>query len=204
MKLTGLVVLTALSLGVATYALIVYSLLPPGSLVHPDMRAGFEARPAGLYVHVLGSIVALALGPFQFWSRLRAAHLRLHRISGRVYLGVGVLCGGLAGLYMALHAFGGALSQAGFAGLALAWLLTGFFAYRAIRGRDATAHRRWMVRNFALTFAAVTLRLYLPLSVVLGVQFEVAYPIIAWLCWVPNILIAEVLFNSPRRRSVPA
>jgi hypothetical protein len=52
-----------------------------------------------------------------------------------------------------------------------------------------------MVRNFALTFAAVTLRLWLPASVVAGVPFGLAYPAIAWLCWVPNALFAEVLLG---------
>jgi hypothetical protein len=52
-----------------------------------------------------------------------------------------------------------------------------------------------MVRNFALTFAAVTLRFYLPGSVAAGIAFELAYPVIAWLCWLPNIVIAELLFN---------
>ena len=52
-----------------------------------------------------------------------------------------------------------------------------------------------MVRNFSLTFAAVTLRLYLPSTVVLGIAFENAYPFVAWLCWVPNLVVAEFLFK---------
>ena len=56
-----------------------------------------------------------------------------------------------------------------------------------------------MVRNFALTFAAVTLRLWLPGMVVGGVPMEIAYPIVAWLCWVPNLIVAEALFNPPAR-----
>jgi hypothetical protein len=111
---------------------------------------------------------------------------------GRLYLGVGVLCGGLAGLYLATHAFGGPVSRLGFASLALAWLYTGWRAYRAIRAREVATHRRWMVRNFALTFAAVTLRLWIPASVVAGLPFATAYAAIAWLCWVPNLLFAEV------------
>jgi len=58
-----------------------------------------------------------------------------------------------------------------------------------------------MVRNFALTFAAVTLRLWLPASIASGVAFEVAYPVVAWLCWVPNLVLAEWLFN---RKAGPA
>ena len=83
----------------------------------------------------------------------------------------------------------------GFAGLALAWLYTGLRAYLAIRGGEIGEHRKWMVRNFSLTFAAVMLRLYLPLSMLAGVEFIVAYAIIAWLCWIPNLVYAEWKFN---------
>src|SRR5690606_9843127 len=136
--------------------------------------------------HVFAAAVALTLGPFQFSTSLRARYPAFHRWSGRLYLGVGVLVGGLAGLYMAAHAFGGLPARLGFACLALGWLYTGLRGYRAIRARDVADHRRWMVRNFALTFAAVTLRLWLPASVAAGIAFELAYPVIAWLCWVPN------------------
>ena len=82
---------------------------------------------------------------------------------GRIYLGVGVLIGGIAGLIMSTHAFGGTPARLGFGTLAVVWLFTGARAYLAIRGGDVATHRRWMVRNFSLTFAAVTLRLYLPI-----------------------------------------
>lgn len=188
--------LAALSLAVAGYAVVVYGFFPLGAVLHPDMRATFESQRAGVYVHVFASAVALLIGPFQFSARLRSRHPALHRFLGRLYLGVGVLIGGVAGLFMAFHAFGGVVAKAGFAGLALAWLYTGLRAYRAIRVRDVSAHRRWMIRNFALTFAAVTLRLWLPASVLSGAQFEVAYPVISWLCWVPNLLLAELLLRT--------
>jgi len=199
MRLAGFAALVVLSLGVAGYAVAVYGYLPLGAWLHPDMRATFEAHRAGIYAHVFASAIALALGPFQFWARLRTTRLTLHRWLGRLYLGIGVLVGGLSGLYMAFHAFGGPVSRLGFGSLALAWLYTGFRAYRAIRARDVAAHRRWMVRNFALAFAAVTLRLWLPVSVASGAPFELAYPVIAWLCWVPNLLVAECLLHQERR-----
>jgi len=196
MRFAGFAMLVILSLGVAGYAIAVYGFLPLGALLHPDMRATFEAHPAGIYAHVFASAVALALGPFQFWDRLRAAGLALHRWSGRLYLGAGVLIGGLSGLYMAFHAFGGLASRLGFTCLAMAWLYTGFRAYQAIRARDVASHRRWMIRNFALAFAAVTLRLWLPASIASGVPFELAYPVVAWLCWVPNVVVAELLVRQ--------
>jgi Predicted membrane protein (DUF2306) len=82
--------------------------------------------------------------------------------------------------------------------LAAAWLYSGIQAYLAIRAGSVAAHRIWMVRNFALTFAAVMLRLYLAGSVIAGIEFDVAYPYIAWICWVPNLVAAELLFNKTR------
>jgi hypothetical protein len=56
-----------------------------------------------------------------------------------------------------------------------------------------------MIRSFALTLAAVTLRLYLPLSRIAGIPFYDAYVPIAWLCWVPNLLVAETWLRLRRR-----
>jgi uncharacterized membrane protein len=198
-------VVAVLSLGVAAWSVLAYALLPLGAAVHPDMRAAFEAQRAVVYVHAYAAAFALALGPLQFSARLRAARPALHRWTGRLYLGVGVAIGGVAGLAMAPQAYGGTVARAGFAALALAWLYTGLRAWRAIRARDVAAHRRWMVRNFALTFAAVTLRLWLPVSVVSGLPLALAYPGIAWLCWVPNLWVAEFMIlgrSRPARAAV--
>jgi hypothetical protein len=48
-----------------------------------------------------------------------------------------------------------------------------------------------MIRSYALCLAAVTLRLWLPVGLAQGVRFEVMYPLVAWLCWVPNLMLAE-------------
>ena len=48
-----------------------------------------------------------------------------------------------------------------------------------------------MIRSFALTLAAVTLRTYLPISGLLHLDFMQAYVAISFLAWVPNLLIAE-------------
>jgi hypothetical protein len=74
-----------------------------------------------------------------------------------------------------------------------------FLGAMAMIERDLTfteAHRPWMVRNRAPTFAAVMLRLWLPGPVAAGAPFHVAYPAIAWLCWVPSLLVAELLLQS--------
>jgi uncharacterized membrane protein len=186
------------ALGVAAYAAIGYAVLPLGALVGPEMKASFELRPVGIYMHVFSAVFALAIGPFQFSERLRERSRRLHRWLGRLYLGVGVLLGGLSGLYLSQYALGGPVAKLGFAALAVCWIATGVAAYRAVRRGDIASHRKWMVRNLALTLAAVTLRIYFPVLAVAGVPFEVAYPLVAWLCWVPNLIVAERFHANAR------
>ncbi len=191
--------LAFLCLALAGYAVAAYGLLPVGALVHPDLKPGFEAHAVALRLHIFGAAVAMALGPWQFWGRLRARRPRLHRAMGRAYLGVGVAVGGSAGLYVAQHAIGGPVAGAGFTLLASAWLFTGWRAYAAIRAGRVAEHRAWMLQNFALTLAALTLRLYLAAALIGGVAFEVAYPAIAWLCWVPNLVVARLALARAAR-----
>lgn len=192
---TGLGILVV---GVAGFAVFAYGFRPLGAMVHPDLRPSFAAHPAGLYVHVFASVVALLLGPLQFSTRLRRRSLELHRRLGSVAL-LATIIGGLAGLHMARFAYGGLASRLGFAALALLWLATAVMGIVTIARGDVAGHRRWLVRNFALTLAAVSLRLYIPLSFVAGIDFARAYPVIAWLCWVPNLAVAEIWFARPRR-----
>lgn len=186
-----------LCIGIAAYAIVAYAAFPLGALVHPDMKTNFENHRLMVYLHIFASSIALLIGPLQFTKKLRISRPRLHRALGKVYLSVGVLLGGVAGLLMAGLAYGGLGSNLGFGILAVLWLYTGARAYWAIRHGDVVAHQRWMIRNFSLTLAAVTLRIYLPLSLVFAWPFDIAYPIISWLCWLPNLLIAEWLYNRP-------
>jgi uncharacterized membrane protein len=141
--------------------------------------------------HFLGAGVALLIGGFQFSQRLRAAYPVAHRWNGRVYLAA-VLIGGVGGFGIAGIAHGGPPTQVGFTMLAMLWLYSGARAYGAIRAGDIAEHRRWMVRNFALTFGAVTLRVELGLFTgVLGWSFDHAYVTVAWLSWVGNLVVAE-------------
>lgn len=178
-----------LALAVAGYATVL--LLEP-TLRPLFVRALFAERPIATIAHFAGSALALAIGGFQLNSRLRVRFIGAHRWLGRLYV-LGVALGGFSGVLLALHASGGAIAQLGFGLLAVSWLGCTLGAYWYIRAGNSGAHRRWMIRSFALTFAAVTLRIYLPASQITGIPIELAYPAISWLAWVPNLLIAEFL-----------
>jgi uncharacterized membrane protein len=144
-----------------------------------------------LRLHIAGGIGALVAGPWQFSQKLRARALNLHRWLGRFYL-LEVALGSIAGFAMATVSMEGLPTHFGFGILAVVWFGSGLQAYRKILGGEIEAHRQWMIRNFALTLAAVTLRVYMPLMLaVLHWPFARAYITVAWLCWVPNVIVAE-------------
>ncbi len=111
---------------------------------------------------VLGA-VTLVIGPLQFLVGFRARFPRSHRYLGRTYA-VAVVIGSIAGLVAARMSTSGIPAQIGFVLLALAWLFTMWKGYRAARARCFADHRIWMIRNYALTFAAVLLRVFLGLG----------------------------------------
>jgi hypothetical protein len=196
----GVMVLILLSVPIALYA-FGFQFAGLGS---PEFHARFATSPSMAVFHVLGGGFALLAGGFQFSTGLRSRAPALHRWLGRFYLMV-VLFGAIGGGALATMAAGGLVARVGFFTLAILWLWSGAAAYLAIRARDIDTHRRWMVRNFALTFAAVTLRIHLPvLTVGLGYPFEVAYPVVAWLAWVPNLIVAEWLILARRPRAAVA
>jgi uncharacterized membrane protein len=180
----------------------------------PSVAAPYVDAPAlvraALYLHIVAASIALLLGPLQFLRGLRNRAPRVHRGTGRVYL-VAVVCAGLSALVIAPYNSAGLVGVFGFGLLAVFWLVTAWYAYRSARQREIPTHQAWMIRNYALTFAAVTLRLWLP--VLMGIQvglggqevdtveiFFNAYAIVPFLCWVPNLLVAEWLI---RRRGLP-
>lgn len=143
----------------------------------------------GFYTHILGGGIALLIGWTQFSPRLRSRSPALHRNLGKIYL-FAVLCSGLAGLAIAFYATGGLVASVGFISLAGIWLYTSYRAYQHIRHGRIPAHQRMMTYSYAACFAAVTLRLWLPILILIFQDFMLAYQIVAWLCWVPNLWVA--------------
>jgi len=194
MKRIGWAVMTVLALIIAAYAI---ALLFVAGMRAPFLQERFITVPLAAYLHLAGAGIALAAGAFQHNGRIRTRYLNAHRWLGRTYV-VSVLLGGSAALVLATMSQAGLVTHVGFGLLAVLWLFSTGMAYRYIRAGNQALHRRWMIRSYAFTFAAVTLRIYLPLSQVAGIPFDDAYQTISWLCWVPNLIVAEWIILRQR------
>ncbi|WP_296736440.1 DUF2306 domain-containing protein [Mesorhizobium sp.] len=165
----------------------------------------FVTHRTALILHAVSASVALLVGPWQFLPGIRLRRPWLHRYFGRTYAAT-VLTAWVASIPIALHAETGKVAAIGFLALGGFWVVTTAVAVSFILRRRVAQHRRWMIRSYALTAAAITLRIYLGLSGALGISFAEAYPAIAWLCWVPNLLIVEIflLRGSEKVAGAPA
>lgn len=149
------------------------------------------------YTHISLGGIALLIGWTQFITRLRTRKIKIHRTVGKIYV-LAVLCSALSGFYIALFATGGLIPSAGFACLATIWFYSTLQAYLFIRRRDIDSHQQMMIYSYAACFAAVTLRLYLPLLQLGFGNFLTAYSIVAWLCWIPNLIVAYFIVRKVR------
>jgi uncharacterized membrane protein len=165
-------------------------LIPGAPGAAPPILANRFTHLGLLTVHAGFAATALILGPLQILTRLRLKRPAIHRWIGRGYV-ICCLSGGVAGLILAFGAQTGPVSTAGFGTLAMLWLATTSLGWLSARDRRYAEHRRWMIRSYALTFAAVTLRLYLPFAFILPTGYDNTYRAISFLCWIPNLAFAE-------------
>ncbi|MFY0689319.1 MAG: DUF2306 domain-containing protein [Cyclobacteriaceae bacterium] len=148
------------------------------------------------YTHIVLGGLALLVGWTQFNDRVRLSRPALHRTIGKVYV-LAVMASGFSGLYIAMFATGGLISILGFASLAIIWLSSTLQSFMAIvRERNVIKHQRLMVYSYAATFAAVTLRIWLPILIGIFGEFLPAYQMVAWMCWVPNLAVAYLIVRK--------
>ncbi len=154
-----------------------------------------------LLIHIVFGVIALVVGPFQFFAMIRNRYPRFHRLTGRIYL-ASILIGGISALYLAIFhnildqhklAFGfGAL------GLATAWLTTSGMALWAILKRRIVQHKEWMIRSYVVTCGFSFYRIMHDAALFAGYGDygpEVS-GIFAWACWSVPLLFTEIILQA--------
>lgn len=149
------------------------------------------------YIHVFTSILIITSGLFQFSKTILSSYPKVHRVSGFIYLVVTLLISGPAALVMSFYANGGYPAQTSFVILSILWIGSTFLAYHHVRKKDYERHGKWMVRSYALTLSAVSLRLYSYLFDVFHLRMDPIdlYILLSWLSWTLNLVVAEIFIR---------
>jgi hypothetical protein len=150
------------------------------------------------YSHVFSSWVLLFTGIIQFIPAVHSRWPVFHKWCGYVYVAVLLLFSGPAAIVMGVYANGGIAAKASFVLLGtLWWIFTGSALYYALK-RKWNEHGAFMLRSFSLCLSALSLRLYAMILGFMDAGFDARdkYTLIAWLSWVPNLLIAEWLIQG--------
>lgn len=144
------------------------------------------------YIHIVLGGISLLVGWLQFSAKLRSRNVNIHRYIGKIYV-VSALFSSFSGSYIALFADGGFWASLGFSCLGIIWFCTTLMAYLTIWNQQIVKHRVLMIYSYAACFAAVTLRIWLPILILIIGHFNTAYIIVAWLSWIPNLFVAYLI-----------
>lgn len=148
----------------------------------------------GFYTHIIPGGIALLIGWIQFIKNIRTKKLILHRTIGKIYVSA-ALVSSVGAIYIALYATGGIIASLGFMCIGIFWFYSTFKAYTSVRNGNIDGHKNMMIYSYAACLAAVTLRFWLPLLAYIFQDFITAYLIVAWLCWIPNLLVAYYIIR---------
>lgn len=147
------------------------------------------------YIHVFSSPFVILSGLFQFNRYFIHRQPKIHRVLGKIYVVVLIFIATPSGFLMGLYANGSYPTQISFSILSVLWMLSTVWAYRYARKGEYLLHAKWMIRSYALTVSAISLRFFtfcihyfrVPISPV------DAYILVSYSSWIVNLLVAELV-----------
>ncbi|MBV7441472.1 DUF2306 domain-containing protein [Weeksellaceae bacterium TAE3-ERU29] len=153
------------------------------------------------FSHVFSSIFVIIAGLTQFSHLIRSRFPKVHRISGFIYIFLILCIASPSGLVMAYYANGGWISQISFIILSVLWFYFTYKAYQTIKLKKYIEHRDYMIRSYALTLSAVSLRLFkYGIVSLFALPPMDTYRIVSVLGWTVNLLIAELCIYFLHKR----
>ncbi|MCF8496665.1 MAG: DUF2306 domain-containing protein [Alphaproteobacteria bacterium] len=145
-----------------------------------------------LLIHIGAALPAIVLGPLLLHTALRKQKPKLHARLGKIYI-TACLISAVTVFPLAISHRLGFVPQLGFGAMAVSWFTLTYLAYGAARARDFTAHKRWVLRSYAMTFAFVhvnlTYRLFLPYDSLSIISVKVFQSMISWQA---NLMCVEI------------
>ena len=162
---------------------------------------GIDHWRTAFFIHVYASMWVLFAGFTQFSRKLLREKPKLHRTLGYIYVVDVLLITGPAGLIMGFYANGGLFSRIAFVTLAILWIFFTAMALIKAKQKKFKEHRNYMIRSYALTLSALTLRAWkYGITNTMAIPPMDVYRIVAWLGWVGNLLFAEYIVRTKIRK----
>lgn len=155
----------------------------------------FFSRVVWVFPHVVFSIIATVIGPFQFIPKIRNKYLKTHRQLGRVYI-ISTVLFGISGMYLAIISDVNLAYTVGLFMLGLTSVTSSTLAFVSIKNKKVDLHKDWMIRSYVIMLAFVSFRFVENILIVLeiGTAIEVS-TLMSWACWAIPLFIAEVFIQ---------
>lgn len=204
------------SLGIILRVLLVYTVLSLGCFLMLRTIVGYSSFrddvqflllkqayihnkvwKTAFYIHVFSAIIALFAGFTQFSPEFLRQYRKIHRLIGRIYVWDILAVNFPAAMIMAVYANGEMVGKSAFVLLDVLWFWFTYQAYATARKRNFGNHKDFMIRSYALTFSAITLRTWkLILSHAFVIDPAELYKIDAWMGFAPNLMVAEWMIRT--------
>ncbi len=173
----------------------------PSGILRGKPTEVMDWLPLILRIHIVCGVLALAIGSALVYTSSRSRLYNAHHWLGRGY-GLSVLVSGLTAAIIAPYAIGGLISSLGFLGMTAVWL---YFStqtiYLAIKG-DIIGHRKAATYSLAVTYNALTFRIFLLIPLLTSLPFIPVYRFASWASWLINLgLVAWWLRRSAMNKN---
>ena len=153
------------------------------------------------HIHIISAGIALSIGWILFVPKIRNKYMSFHKIIGNTYF-ISAIISSLASIFISLYDTGGKIQIIGFTILGIIWFYTTLMGFFYIKCEEFKLHQKMTVFSYSACFSGVTLRIWLPLLELIFDDFNTTYATVAWLCWIPNLIVAFIINNSLHNKYV--
>lgn len=155
------------------------------------------------FSHAYTSILVMIAGIPQFSGYIQRNYKKLHRTLGKIYITILLFIAGPSGLVMGLYAMGGISTKISFTLLAILWISFTAIAWKKAKQKQWDAHRKFMLRSYALTLSAVSLRLFKWfINETFGLPPMDTYLIVSWSGWLFNLGVVELYIQLALKKPI--
>tara|TARA_B100000029_G_scaffold368826_2_gene362584 strand:- start:114 stop:908 length:795 start_codon:yes stop_codon:yes gene_type:complete len=143
-------------------------------------------------LHIAAAIPAVICGPYLIDTKTRKKYPQVHKKLGKLYC-FGCMFSALIAIPLSINNHPGTLAPYGFTCMAITWFTTTYFSYMSAINQDFIAHRRWILRSYAMTYAFVHVNFtynLLPFYQHLSVDIQKVMQ--SMISWQANLLFIEV------------